>query len=209
MVILLVGMAASAAAKTSNGNDFALFLSEAKTTVERKELIDDAVGRPHYFRYLQIMTMEEGNTNNRPYVAIVAMEPSSTMKVTFTVTKPASLAKLKDEPASLVADAIAVTGRIVSADPDKKCIELRPVIVRHKDRQAPKIGKELFYELDPNAICYSFTGGKQAIQLPYKHRDLLTFRATILNQQGDQAWADFLQKELTKRNMSNQKTDNN
>lgn len=197
--ILLVALASGAGAKTSNGNDFALFLSEAKTTAERKDLIENAVGRPHYFRYLKIMALEEGETNGRPYVAVVALEPGSCMEVTFTVTKSVSLAKLEEDPASSVADAIAVTGRIVSADPDKNRIELDPVIVRHKDCLTPKIGKELLYELDPNAICYSFTAGKQAVQVPYKHRDLLTFKTKILDQQGKQAWTDFLQEELAKR----------
>ena len=199
VLVLLAAMAGSALARTSNGNDFALFFSEAKSPAERKELTDDAMGRPHYFRYLRIISIREGTTNDRPYVAIVAVEPGSGMAVAFTVTKPGSLAKLEGDRSSMLADAIAVTGRIVGVDPDSKRIALRPVIVRHKDRLTPKTGKELFHELDPNAVYYSFTADRQAVQVPYKHRDLLESKARILGAQGTQAWADFLRRELAQR----------
>lgn len=200
--VFMAGLAASAMAKTSNGNDFALWLSEAvdaKNVKEQKALIEDAKGRPHTFRYLRITAMEEGETNGAPYVKLVTEEPGSYMKVAFTVTKAISLQKLRAAPVSTIGDAIAVTGRVVSADPAKARIELDPVIVQHKDRLSPKIGKELLYELDPNAICYSFTAVKPGVQLPYKHRDLLASKDEILGQQGKQAWADFLRRELDKR----------
>ena len=40
----------SAPAATSNGNEFALAFMEAKTPAAEKALLDDAVGRPHFFR---------------------------------------------------------------------------------------------------------------------------------------------------------------
>jgi len=193
-------LAGSAMGKTSNGNDFALYLSEAGTPLLQKELIDDAMGRPHYFRYLCIVGMQEGKLKDgRPYVNIKAMEPASLFYVLFTVQKPVSLKKLREDPASEVGDAIAVTGKIAKADPKKQRIELNPVIIRHKDRLAPKIGKELFYELDPNATCYSFTEVSPGVQVPYKHRDLLKHKQEVLGKQGPKAWVDFLNAELAKR----------
>lgn len=197
LLALLTGMALG---RTSNGNDFALYLSEARTPEEQKELIDDARGRPHYFRYLCIVGMQEGMTRDGyPFVTIKAMEPASLFYVMFRVRKPVSLKKLKETPESNVGDAIAVTGKIASADPGKKRIELNPVIIRHKDRLAPKIGKELFYELDPNATCYSFTEVSPGVQVPYKHRDLLKHKEKVLGNKGPQAWVDFLNAELAKR----------
>ncbi len=201
--ILLAMLTGSAKGKTSNGNDFALYLSEARTPAEQKELIDDAKGRPHYFRYLCIVGMQEGKfEDGRPYVNIKAMEPASLFTVLFTVQKPVSLQKLREAPESNVGDAIAVTGKIDKVDPQKKRIELNPIIIRHKDRLAPKIGKELFYELDPNATCYSFTEVSPGVQVPYKHRDLLTHKEEILGNQGPRAWVDFLNAELAKRKQS-------
>ena len=203
--LLLVGMVGSAVGKTSNGNDFALYLSEAQTPAEQKELIDDAKGRPHYFRYLRIVALEEGEIDGRPYMTLLTEEPSSYMKVSFTVTKPISFKKLKEAPTSTIGDAVAVTGRIASVDPKKARIVLKPVIIRHKDRLTPKMGKELLYELDPSAICYSFTAVKPGVQLPYKHRDLLEHKERILGSEGKQAWANFLRRELAKRKQAAKK----
>ena len=52
-------LAIHAQAATSNGNDFALAFVEAKTLAAKKVVFDDAQGRPHFFRYLQIMEMQE------------------------------------------------------------------------------------------------------------------------------------------------------
>ena len=45
-------------ADTRNGNDFALYFSEAKSRQEQADLFSDAKGNPHYFRYLQIMEID-------------------------------------------------------------------------------------------------------------------------------------------------------
>ncbi len=203
LTTLMVG-AAGAPGKTSNGNDFALYLSEARTPQEQKELIDDAKGRPHYFRYLCIVAMQEGEKDGRPYINIKTTEPASRFNVFFLVQKPVSLEKLKEAPESKVGDAIAVTGKVALADPNRKRIELNPVIIRHKDRLTPKIGKELFYELDPDAICYSYTAVSPGIKLPYKHRDLLEHKDRILTQEGKQAWVDFVNAELARRKQAEQ-----
>jgi len=181
---------------TSNGNDFALYYSEAKTEKGRSELLADAKGRPHYFRYLQIMSMDESE-NSPPRVTITAFEPSSYMDVRFVVTKRVSLKRLKEEPASKVGQAIAVTGVVQGVVTNT--IILRPVIVRHKDRLAPKRGKEMIYEFNPSATFYSYTGGKRAVSLTYKDRDLLQFKNEILSKHGKNGWAEFLERELAKR----------
>ncbi|NQU38382.1 MAG: hypothetical protein HQ523_00340 [Lentisphaerae bacterium] len=199
ILALLTALSSGAWARTDNGNDVALYLSEARTPSDQKSLISDAMGRPHYFRYLRIMTIEEGETNGLPCMAFVTEEPASYMKVAFTISKPVSMKTLKEAPPSMIGDAIAVSGKIAAVDLKRQLITLRPVIVRHKDRLTPKIGKEMLYELDPSAICYSFTAVKPGVQLPYKHRDLLDHKAEILEKQGKQAWADFLRSELAKR----------
>ena len=195
---LILGVAVSVAvAKTSNGNDLALFYIEARTDLERKELLDEARGRPHFFRYLQIMEIEKGEKDGRPFIAILAFEPASFMDVKFFVSKPVSLRKLSEAPVSTIGDAIAVTGVIRSVA--RNTITLSPVVVRHKDRLHPKRGKEMLFEVDPGATFYSYTGGKKAVSLTYKDRDLLQYRDGVLAKGGKQAWADFLADELAKR----------
>jgi hypothetical protein len=196
-VMLLV--AATAQGKTLNGNDFALYFSEATTEDAQRTLLAEAKGNLHYFRYLHIRTLQEGTRSGRPYAEIEAVEPASLLKVRFTVTKPESLQTLKQDPESGPGDAIAVTGRLVGVDPKDKVIKLDPVIVRHKDRLDPKVGKELLAEVKPNSVYYSYAGGNETIQVPYKDRDLLLRKKEILGQQGPQAWTDYLKQELAKR----------
>jgi len=184
-------------AKTSNGNDFALYYTECKTDAERKELLDDARKRPHYFRYLQIMYMKETPVERGTHIAITAFEPASYMDVQFVVKKRFSIGKLKEEPETKQGDAIAVTG--VVRDVKDNTISLDPVVVRHKDRLHPKRGKELLCEVDPSATFYSYTGGKRAVSLTYKDRDLLQYKDKVLSQKGNVGWQEFLEQELAKR----------
>jgi hypothetical protein len=195
---LLLGAGASrGVARTSNGNDFALYYDEAKTDHERKELLDDAKGRPHFFRYLMISELEKGDQKGRPFIVIRAFEPASHMDVKMFVSKRVSLGKLSEEPVSTIGDAIAVTG-VVTGIKDNTIL-LNPVVVRYKDRLYPKRGKELLYEVDPTATFYSFTGGKKAVNLTYQDRDLLQHKSSILSSRGRQGWAEFLLQEVEKR----------
>jgi hypothetical protein len=130
-------------------------------------------------------------------VAITAFEPSSLMDIEFIVTKRVSLGKLKEEPRSQQGTAIAITGVVQSIS--KNTIHVSPVIVRHKDRLAPKRGKEMFYEIDGTGTFYSYTGGKRAVSLTYQDRDLLQRRDEIMNQYGNEGWAEFLEREVAKR----------
>ena len=117
--LLSLSLVCGASAATSNGNDFALAYKEAKTPADKKAALDDAQGRPHFFRYLQIMEMQPATEEGRPSVRITAFEPGSYMDVTFTVTLPVSLSMLNAEPPSKVGDAIAVTGRVAGIEPGK------------------------------------------------------------------------------------------
>jgi hypothetical protein len=186
-------------AETSNGNDFALAYAEAKTPAAQKAVLDDAKGRPHYFRYLQIMEMEPVTEDGHEGVKITAFEPSSYYDVKFTVTMANSLALLREEPASKQGDAIAVTGRLVGIEPGQNVILLESPIVRHKDRLSPKIGNELLGEVKPGATFYSYTEGPRPINLEYRDRDLLVNRDKILAQGGPKAWAAYLETEIAKR----------
>lgn len=193
--VLLLGTV-PAIARTSNGNDFALYFSEAKTKRERSDLLTEAKGRPHFFRYLQIMELEDKSSTGGG-IAITAFEPASFMDVKFVVRKRVSLRTLKEDPVSKVGDALAITGVVVGADTNT--IIIGPVIVRHKDRLSPKRGKEMLYEVDDSATFYSYTGGKRPVSLTYKDRDLLQHRGRILGQYGKQGWTEFLEQELAKR----------
>jgi hypothetical protein len=190
----------AAEARTSNGNEFALYFSEARTEGERQEIFLEARGRPHFFRYLQIMQIQKlTNEQGRVSINITAFEPSSCMDVIFNVVQPVSVSKILEAPESKLGDAIAVTGKIVEADRKKNMIRLDPVIVRHKDRLSPAAGKEMLYETDPNGTFYSFTDGPRPINVSYRDRDLLQHRHRILDEQGVQGWFEFLESELSRR----------
>ena len=197
---LLLALAGTGWGKTLNGNDFALYYSEAKTDEARKALIAESKGNPHYFRYLQIMELGEKEGPRGSQVYITAFEPSSYMDVKFLVTKNESLKKLSEEPRSKKGDAIAITGVVQGVD--KNTILVEPVIVRHKDKLTPGRGKEMFYEIDASGRFYSFTGGKQEVVLTYQDRDLLQYKDEIMAKNGENwkdAWTEFLQKEVAKR----------
>ena len=196
---LLLALARGASAATSNGNDFALAYLEAKTPAAKKAVLDDAQGRPHYFRYLQIMEMQPVTEDGRAGVRITAFEPASYMDVTFSITMPVSVAMLKADPASKVGDAIAVTGKLSGIEPGKNTILLGETIMRHKDRLSPKMGKELLGEVNPGATFYSYTEGPRPIHLEFRDRDLLANRDKIIAEGGPKAWAEFLEKEIAKR----------
>src|SRR5258708_26171314 len=100
--VLSLTFVGGAPAATSNGNEFALASVEAKTPAARKAVVDDAQGRPHFFRYLQIMEMEPVKEDGHDGFRITAFEPSSYLDVKFTVTMPVSLSLLKSDPVSKV-----------------------------------------------------------------------------------------------------------
>jgi hypothetical protein len=199
LCLLSFALCGLAKAATSNGNEFALALTEAKTPKTRLSVFESAKGRPHFFRYLQIMEMQSHSENGRESLMITAFEPSSYMDVVFTVSMPVSLSILKTDPVSKVGDAIAVTGKVIGVDVRKNAIQLDEPIVRHKDRLTPKVGKELLSEVDPGATFYSYTEGPRPVNLEARDRDLLQHRDRILGAGGPKGWVEFLETEIAKR----------
>ena len=134
-------------AETASGNELALTFATAEN-MRQTEIRKEAVGRQYFFRYLRITAVERGGTNGPAFARMATVEPSSDMVVQFVITKEESLKRA--EPLQ-TGDAVAVTGRLKSIDKPSNRIVLDPVIVRYKDRTAPKRSKELLYELDPDA----------------------------------------------------------
>ena len=199
-IIMIAGCSIGSFADTRNGNDFALYFSEAKTYQEKKDLFEDARGNPHYFRYLLVMEYDDSDERA---IHIIAKEPASLMNVDIVVTKLNSLAKLKEEPRTQQGNAIAITGVVKSIK--ENTIVCSPVIVRHKDRLTPKPGKEMFYEIDASGTFYSYTGGKRPVSLTFQDRDLLDRRGEIMGKYGKEGWAEFLEKEVAKRKAEREK----
>lgn len=199
IALLLLLAAARLDAATSNGNDFALDYSEAKTDRDRQMLADGAQGRPHFFRYLKVTELVEVEDDGRKGFRISATEPSSLYSVRFTISAPVSVKLLLEEPATGIGDAVAVTGLVNSIDSTAKTIDLDKTIVRHKDRTERKAGKELLAEVSPDAVVYSFTEGPRPISVKARDRDLLERRDEIMAQGGGEAWFKFLEEELAKR----------
>jgi hypothetical protein len=199
LAAFLLTATTSVLSATSNGNELALALSEAKSPAARTTLAEGAAGRPHFFRYLQIIELQQITEAGREAWKIAAFEPSSYMDVLFTVSMPVSLSLLKTEPITKPGDAIAVTGKVLGVDPAKNAILLAEPIVRHKDRLSPKIGKELLSEVNPGATFYSYTEGPRPIKLEARDRDLLQHRDRVLSEGGPKAWVEFLETEIAKR----------
>jgi hypothetical protein len=184
---------------TANGNEFALFYSEAKGDVGRKAILDEALGKQHFFRYLRITEMEEGEENGFPFITVTTCEPSSKMTVKFRVRKTMSLIVLKQDPPSKVGDALAVTGVVRGADQTTKTIIINPVIVRYKDRLTRKPGKEMLEEVDSSAIVYSYTGGKEPANVSARDKDLVRNEEQMLAKLGPDGWSKYLRGEIAKR----------
>ncbi len=200
MGLWIWGNVVSAQVGSVNGNDWALAYAESQTDQEREELRKEAGRRSHYFRYLQIMEMKEEEERGRSQVNLVTLEPASGLDIAFTVQQPVSLQKLQEEPVTRRGHAIAISGIIDRVEDESGTIYLRQAIVRHKDQLAPMLkGREMLYEIDDRNIFYSFSGGRETVQLSYRDRDLLRYRDRILDAKGDQAWADFLQKKIAER----------
>ena len=194
----------SADAKTANGNELALFFTEATNDSERQTLVNEALKKQHFFRYLRIISLQESATDGYPCVDLAMCEPSSQMTVKCRVMKTLSLARLKEDPPVKVGDAVALTGVVTGVDPVQKLITLNPVIVRYRDRPAPKAGKELLYEVDSSTVVYSFTGGKNPVNVTKRDEDLLSQEGAILAAQGKDGWARFLLQEIAKRDKAAQ-----
>lgn len=182
-----------------NGNDFALAFEEARDDSERQALIEEAGRRPHFFRYLQVVELEKTDSHERAPIHITALEPASLFEVKFTANQRVSLSILREDPVTTPGDAVAVSGVIRGVDTETNTIHLSPAVVRHKDRLSPVAGREMLYDIDDRAAFYQFTGGREAVTVSYRDRDLLRHRDRILKEKGGQAWADFLQRKIDQR----------
>jgi hypothetical protein len=199
LVIWLLCPSFATAAGVPNGNEYALSLVEAQNVAEIKSILDEGVGRKHFFRYLEVLDIKKGQNNGAPVIGLKTREPSSDMIVKFLVQKSNSLAILQEEPATQVGDALAVLGVIERVEPQKKSIVLNPVIVRYKDRATPKAGKEMLSELDSSAIVYSFTGGRKPVNVSRRDQDLVVNEKEMIKKLGKDGWAEYLLREIARR----------
>ncbi|MFA7175122.1 MAG: hypothetical protein WC340_17245 [Kiritimatiellia bacterium] len=198
-LLLLLGSTTTHSAAVPNGNEYSLSIVEAKTPAAIKEVLAEGVGKQHFFRYLEVLEIKKADNAGAPVIGIKAREPSSDMIVKFLVQKSISLAVLQREPATAAGDGVAVTGVIESVDPEKRSMVLNPVIVRYKDRTAPKVGKEMLSEVDSSSVIYSFTAGKKPVNLTKRDEDLIVNEKQMLKELGNDAWAAYLLREIAKR----------
>ena len=200
VVSVLLSLCSARGAAVPNGNEYALELVETKAPSMLKEVVAAGKGKKHFFRYLEVLDIKPGKNRGAPVIGLKTREPSSDMIVKFLVQKSISLSVLQQSPATEVGDAVAVTGVIERIDPKKKEIILNPVIVRYKDRLAPKVGKEMLSEIDSSAVIYSFTAGKKPVNVSVRDKDLLVNEKKMIKEMGNDAWAEYLLKEIAKRN---------
>jgi len=131
----------------NSGNELASHYQRAKTQAKRDELQKESADKLYFFRYLKVTKKEP--IEGTKYFRFETVEPSSDAVVTFEVKKKESLKLVENIQEG---EAMAVTGNVRllgSSNPVK--IKLDPVVVRYKDHLAPKAGRELMSEVDPNA----------------------------------------------------------
>ncbi len=196
---LLLLAAGVAAAAVRSGNEYALSLVEPKAPAVRQSNAEEGRGKQFFFRYLEVLEIEKGQADGYPQMTLKTREPSSGVTVRFVVRKSVSLSVLQQTPVTSVGDAVAVTGVISAADPATREIVLNPVIVRHKDRLAPKVGKEMLAEVDSSAVVYSFTGGGVAVNVSKRDEDLIANEKEMIAKLGKEGWARHLLAEIAKR----------
>lgn len=145
---LSFGLAPTAPAEpVRNGNETVLAWS-TNQAAGKQVLQKQAQGIFHTFRYLRVTAVKKDQPTTGA-MTVTTVEPSSDMKVALVVTKPLSL----ELAATLTTnDSVSAYGRIKSIGleaPDLVVVE--PALLKHKDRSAPKLTKELLHEVDPTA----------------------------------------------------------
>ena len=146
-------------APQENGNKLALEFSTA-TESRRQEMRKETGGKFYFFRYLRVVAAERGDREGRRYARLTTIEPSSDMRVVFTVDQPVSLEKARDLKEN---DAVAVSGSIRNLGEETNTIALAQAVIRYKDRTDPKVGKELLPEVDPTARMGNDTSSGQEV----------------------------------------------
>jgi hypothetical protein len=130
-----------------NGNEVALAYVEADEEAKVR-LRDEHLGVIHTFRYLEVTRAAE-QLDEGPGLRVVTVEPGSDMSVVLLVSGKVSLTLAR---ALAVGECVAVKGRIKAlGEPEHDTIVVEPAVLKHKDRCAPKTGKELRREVDPSA----------------------------------------------------------
>jgi len=155
---------------TENGNSLALDIASAGNAHRKRELVEAASGRLFFFRYLRIVELSWVETNGVRGARMVTVEPSSDARVEFVARKNLSVQKAR---ALATNDAVAVTGRFQAMQDGFTRIILDPVIIRYKDRPAPKKGPERLYEVEPGARYGADTSsGRETTLLPPEKQKL-------------------------------------
>ena len=148
IVGLCLGFApAGRAEPVRNGNELALAWS-TNNAVGKQVVQKQAAGIFHTFRYLRVKAVKKDQPV-KGAVTVVTIEPSSDMMVAIVVTKALSL---KLAATLTTNDSVSAYGRIKSMGqvaPD--LIVVAPALLKHKDRVAPKLSKELLHEVDTTA----------------------------------------------------------
>ena len=135
------------AEKVRNGNELAL--NYATTNAAGKiALIKSVAGVFHTFRYLKVTEIKT-NAPRAGAVTLTAVEPSSDIMVRITLNTPLSLEIVKSLQTG---ECVSCKGRINNSGiVQTNLLVIDPAVINHKDREAPKLTKELLREVDKNA----------------------------------------------------------
>jgi len=149
-IVLILSLRTGDLEAIENGNELALDIGRAPTPLERTTMIENAIGKLFFFRYLHIKERKDGDLEGRRFIRMRTVEPSSDVHIDFVVRKRQSLKKANPIRKG---QGIAVTGRIktIAVTNAQKIIVLDPVIVRYADRLSPVVEKEMLHEVDPDA----------------------------------------------------------
>ena len=130
-----------------NGNELALAWSTSNAT-EKQAVQKQATGIFHTFRYLRVQAVKKDQPATGA-VTVMTIEPSSDMQVALVITKQLSL-KLAN--GLTTNDCVSAYGRIKTiGGKTPNLMVVDPALLKHKDRAAPKLAKELLNEVDPSA----------------------------------------------------------
>lgn len=135
------------AAPVRNGNEMALSYTTNNMT-GKIALSKSVAGVFHTFRYLKVTEIKL-DVPRQGAATLMAVEPSSALTVKMIVTAPLSLEIARNLQAG---ECIASKGLVKSLGTEEKnLLVLEPAVINHKDREAPKMTKELLREVDTNA----------------------------------------------------------
>ena len=130
-----------------NGNEMAL--SYATNSASGKIAFGKSVvGMFYTFRYLKVTGIEL-DAPRKGAATLIATEPSSSLTIKMIITAPLSVEKAMNLQTG---ECVAVKGRVKNIETEgKSLLVLEPAVINNKDREAPKLSKELLREVDPNA----------------------------------------------------------